>query len=418
MQVSKQRSCKGRAFLLCLGTALAGQALTGAAWARDLKITIPRRSELTPVQRLNRGGVAAIERRQYEKAESLFYKAYLYDPTDPFTLNNLGYVSELQGQLERAQRFYELASEQGSEATIDKSNARQLEGKPMTYAIKDLRDVPMRVNRMNIDAMGLIAQDRAPEAASLLRHALALDPQNPFTLNNLGVAVEATGDYEQALRYYNAAAAERSSEPIVVTLKESWRGKPVSQMAEESAQRLSKRIRQMEGGEERAMLLTLQAVAAANSNDWPRARQNFLDAYQADPQSAFSLNNRGYVAERDGDLETARYFYRKAREAADAEARVGIATQRAAEGKQVGAVARVSTEKVTGAITQMHQERRQETGPIELKRRDGTPIDPQAPMGTESHPAPSNTQQDSSSPSPSALQSGTQQAPPSKPQPR
>jgi hypothetical protein len=34
---------------------------------RCLKITIPRRSELTPVQRLNREGVEAVKKQQYEK---------------------------------------------------------------------------------------------------------------------------------------------------------------------------------------------------------------------------------------------------------------------------------------------------------------------------------------------------------------
>ena len=51
------------------------------------------------MQRLNREGVEAVKRHDYEKAEALFLKAYLYDPADPFTLNNLGYISELQGQL-------------------------------------------------------------------------------------------------------------------------------------------------------------------------------------------------------------------------------------------------------------------------------------------------------------------------------
>jgi hypothetical protein len=37
-----------------------------------------------------------VRKKQYEKAEAIFYKAYLYDPTDPFTLNNLGYISELR----------------------------------------------------------------------------------------------------------------------------------------------------------------------------------------------------------------------------------------------------------------------------------------------------------------------------------
>ncbi|MGA8670016.1 MAG: tetratricopeptide repeat protein, partial [Terracidiphilus sp.] len=80
-------------------------SLSPHAWAADVKITIPRRSELSPVQRLNREGVEAVKSRHYQKAEQLFYKAYLYDPTDPFTLNNLGFISEQQGQLDRAHKF-------------------------------------------------------------------------------------------------------------------------------------------------------------------------------------------------------------------------------------------------------------------------------------------------------------------------
>ena len=94
------------------------------SWAREgLRITLPRRTQLTPVQRLNREGVDAIKKHDYDRAGVLFYKAYLYDPTDPFTLNNLGYVSELQGQLDRARRFYDLALKQSSGADIDLSNA-------------------------------------------------------------------------------------------------------------------------------------------------------------------------------------------------------------------------------------------------------------------------------------------------------
>ncbi len=80
------------------------------------------------VQRLNREGVDAVRKKQYEKAEAIFYKAYLYDPTDPFTLNNLGYISELQGQLDRALKLYALAAEQGGEAFIDRSNAQAAGG--------------------------------------------------------------------------------------------------------------------------------------------------------------------------------------------------------------------------------------------------------------------------------------------------
>ena len=172
---------------LIAAAALAIVSLAQYAWAANtIKITIPRRSELTPVQRLNREGVEAVEMRKYEKAATLFYKAYLYDPADPFTLNNLGYISELQGELDRAHRFYALASEQGSDATIDRSNTKDLEGRPMNYAFNSLQDIPMRVNRMNIDAMDLLSKNRGFQAVALLKQALSADPTNPFTLNNLG----------------------------------------------------------------------------------------------------------------------------------------------------------------------------------------------------------------------------------------
>jgi len=187
--------------LLAFAGILAGPALAPAAGGDVKVIKIPRRSELTPVQRLNRKGVEAVKKHDYRSAESLFYKAYLYDPADPFTLNNLGYVSELEGDLERANKFYTLAGEQGSNASIDLSNVEHLQGKPMRDALINLQDVPIRVNRTNIQAMRLLAQNRGFEAVALLKQNLPLAPQNAFTLNNLGVASEATGDLDSALRY-------------------------------------------------------------------------------------------------------------------------------------------------------------------------------------------------------------------------
>jgi Flp pilus assembly protein TadD len=363
------------------------------AWARDiLKINIPRRSELTPVQRLNREGVEAVGKHQYDKAEALFYKAYLYDPGDPFTLNNLGYISELQGQLDRANKFYARASEQSSSATIDKSNAKNLEGKPMEYAFESLHDVPMRVNRMNVDAITLLAQGRGFEATDLLRQALSLGPHNPFTLNNLGVAHEAIGDYEDALKYYGSAADAHCSEPVVVTLDRSWRGKSVSSMAAESARLLEARIQKMDPSEARAVMFTLRGVTATNQNDWPEARKDFLQAYSLDPSSAFSLNNRGYVAEMDGDLESAQFFYDKARKAEDSNVRVGLASLRSAEGKRLITVAAESNQQVDGELDTYSQQRHRQTGPIELTPRIITPggvsgVEPDKPSSPGLPPA-------------------------------
>ena len=346
------------------------------AWGKDIRITLPKHSELTPVQRLNREGVDAVRRHQYEKAEAMFYKAYLYDAADPFTLNNLGYISELQGKLDRAQKFYAMASEQGSSARIDLSNAKGLEGKPLTFALSDLKDTPMRVNRMNVEAIQLLAQDRSFESVVLLRQALALEPQNPFTLNNLGVAEEATGNLNGALEQYDAAAASQSKEPVVVTLNRSTRGKPISEVAAVSARQLRKRMHNQADTELQARMLTLHGVFAANQNDWSAAKEDFVQAYSLDPHSAFSLNNLGYVAEKDGDLETAQFYYSKARSADDANARIGLATEGSAEGEDLDTVANASNQKVDSEIDTYRQAARKQTGPIELIRRGNNPAEP------------------------------------------
>ncbi len=344
-----------------------------SAWAKEgTVLNIPLRSKLTPVQRLNREGVEAVKKRDYEKAEKLFYKAYLFDPADPFTLNNLGYISELQGQIERAHKFYDLAAEQGSDANIDLSNAKELKGKPMKSALVDLNDASMRVNRANLNAMRLLAEDRGFEAVAMLKQALALDPRNPFTLNNLGVASEAVGDLEGAAKYYAAAAATGSNEPAVVTLDRAWRGRSVSAMAEASGKRVQRLINKAEPSEAQAVQLTVHGVYAANQNDWNTARQDFLKAYTIDPNSAFTLNNRAYIAEHDGDLETAQYFYEKAGRAADAGARVGMATRKAAQGQPLGAVASTSNDKVDTALEEYSRQRRNQKEPIELTPRSNS----------------------------------------------
>jgi len=358
---------------LAFGLTLAAAAVP-SAYARDtVTITIPLRSRLSPVQRLNREGVAAIKHDQYDKAESMFLKAYLYDPGDPFTLNNLGYISELQGQLGRAEHFYQLAEKQGSNASIDMSNKKDLKGKPMLAAVEGLQDIPMRVDRMNVDSVQLLADNRGFEAVSLLHQALRLDPKNPFTLNNLGVADESIGDFRDALQFYNAAAESHSTEPVVVSLDRSWRGRPVSEMAAASAKRLEKKIREAGSTQTESAMLNVRGVYEANEDDWPAARADFLRAYSLDPTSAFSLNNRGYVAERDGDLESAQFFYMKARQADGANARVGLATQQSARGQSLLQVSSNSTFKVDGALEQYSRQQRRQTGPIELIPRGGSP---------------------------------------------
>ncbi|MFP5205448.1 MAG: tetratricopeptide repeat protein [Acidobacteriota bacterium] len=362
------------------------------SWAGEhrIAISIPLRSRTSPVQRLNREGVREVKKNHYEKAERLFYKAYLYDPADPFTLNNLGYVAELQGQIQQAHRYYQLATEQGSSAPIAMSSLDSLDGKPMTAAYATIEDLPMRINRMNLDAMNLLTQQRGFEAEGLLQDALKLDPRNPFTLNNLAVADEAIGDYEDALKNYTTAADLHSSEKVTVTADHAWRGKSISDMAAEGAKNLKKRVAGMPPQELAAIRYNIRGVHEENENQWAAARQDFLRAYQADPNDAFSLNNRAYVAARDGDLETAQFYYDKARRAQDADARVGLATQATAQGQSLLTVASDSTGSVDRALSVYEQQRRQQQGPVELTPRGAglsQQAKPQAPNSTSGAPS-------------------------------
>ncbi len=370
-----------------------------AAWARDtLTITIPRHTNLSLVQRLNREGVEAIKKHNYATAAKLFYKAYLFDPSDPFTLNNLGYISELEGQLDRAGKFYKLAAEQGCNANIDLSNVKSLQGEPMQAAFTGFQNGPMRVNRMNLEAVNLLSEGRSFEAAALLQQALSLDPHDPFTLNNLGAADEAIGDLDGAMKYYTAAANSTSREVVAVSQNRSWQGKPVSEMAAANVTRLEGQSQGSSPQESEAALLSLQGVFAENENEWATAKSDFMKAYALDPTNAFSLNNRGYVAERDGDLESAQFFYQKARQAYGADLPVGLATSPSAKGQALTRVATQSEIQVDGALDVYSRERRGQPGTIELTPRgaaasgapSATPEQPSAPSLPPADVAPEN----------------------------
>ena len=370
---------------------LLGALLVPSALAGDLRITLPKRSHLTPVQRLNREGVEAVQKHRYDKAKALFYQAYLLDPGDPFTLNNLGYIAELEGQADRAKTFYGLASGQATEALIDRASSSKLEGESLQTAISAVHDIPMQINRANVTAVRLLSQDRPWEAETLLQRTLALDPRNGFTLNNLGVTKEAEGDYGEALQYYRAAAASHTDGAVVVTMNSAWRGKSVSEMATESANRLLARMNRPESAEAKAALFNLRGVAAMNRNDWREAWESFLQAYHYDPTNAFSLNNQGYIAELDGDLETAQEFYREAQRANGSATHVGVATRRDAEGIRLYSVANENEGDVSGAIESAAMKRRRTNAPIQLKRRDGTSVTPPATPQSQPGTAPQSS---------------------------
>jgi Flp pilus assembly protein TadD len=328
----------------------------------DKRLHLPKKSKGTPVQNYNRDGVEALNKHDYARAKKLFYKAYLLDPNDPFTLNNLGYVAELEGDIDRAQRFYNLSAAMNSDAVVDKATEDNVEGKPVTQVAGHFDDGPMQVNKLNVEAISFLIKDRPFEAEKLLQQALKIDPKNAFTLNNLGYDMEQQGELPKAVDYYRQSAGQRSDAPIIVAVKKDWRGKGISEIASGNADRVQRALTAANTPDAQVAMLNLRGVSALNRNDSAAARNYFEQAYKQDPDNAFALNNMGYLAELAGDRETAQFYYEKAKAAQRADRRVTIATNPRAEGKKLEAVADTSDQQVDARIEAERQARRAHQG--------------------------------------------------------
>jgi Flp pilus assembly protein TadD len=353
---------------------------------KAIRISIPKRSHPTPVQKLNQEGVKALNKRKIEDAKKNFYKAYLLDPNDPFTLNNLGYIAELEGEVDRAQRFYELSTANATDAVVAKSSNKALEGKTLSQVAGKAEGGPLEVNRLNIQAISLLQKDRAIEAEAVLQKALKLDPENPFTLNNMGYAREKQGELESAFGYYSRATRTNSDEIIIVAGNENrtWRGQKIRDVAARNADNVSRAMHGEESLAAKVARLNLRGVSALNRNDRQSARRYFQEANRLDPSNAFSLNNMGYLAELDGDRESANYYYGKAQEADGANNRVGVSTRRDAEGKPLQRVAD-SNELAVDSRMQIDLEnkrRSRQQPPPALKRRDNSTVPEPTPPAT------------------------------------
>lgn len=351
--------------------------LTSVVFAEEkgFRISIPKHTKPTPVQALNRDGVKAVEKHDYERAKKLFYKAYLIDPNDPFTLNNLGYMSELEGDVDRAQRFYQLSQEQNSQATVDRSSNDDLKGKTVAAVAGHAQTGNVQLNVLNVEAISLLNKDRVAEADETLQKALRLNPRDPFTLNNMGYVKEKEGELESAVNYYRAAADSNSNEPVVVTVNKSWRGRAISKVAASTAKKIQSALKKEDSTEARVARLNQRGVSALNSNDRKKAREYFEQAYKLNPNDAFALNNMGYVAELNGDRESAYYYYAKAKEADNHEKHVTLASRPEDEGKKLVEVANKNDNKAEASIAaEQDLLRRSGKSPALIERETGRPV--------------------------------------------
>lgn len=375
---------------------LAGLMVCAAnlASAGDLKIPIPQRGISTPTQKLNREGVAELKHGHREKAKQLFYRAYLLDPQDPFTLNNLGYIAELEGDAGRALRYYALAWQVHTDAIIAESSDAALKGKSLDDVFQQVKNSDKEISKINEQAIVMLQAGRMFEARNLLRSAITRYPKDPFLLNNLGYVLETVGDLDGALRSYSAAASIHSTQPVIVTPRSKWRGRPISEVAAANAAAVSEQIARGEGIEAATARLNLRGIAALNDNNSPAARALFLQAYQRDPQNAFTLNNLGYISEMDGDWESAESYYEAARTGRDANDRVSYSTRRDAEGQKIDNLAVDNQSDVESTLKAMQTTKRRAGRPVELiprsghseiRKDDATPV---PPVGIPAPPLP------------------------------
>jgi Flp pilus assembly protein TadD len=342
---------------------------------KGFRISIPKHTKPTPVQALNRDGVKAVQKRDYASAKKLFYKAYLLDPNDPFTLNNLGYMSELDGDVERAQRFYQLSQEENSQATVDRSSNEDLKGKTVAAVAGHAQSGDVQINVLNVEAITLLNKDRVAEADAVLQKALRIEPRNPFTLNNMGYAKEKEGELEAAINYYRTAAEANSNEPVIVTANKSWRGHPISKVAAANAKKVQSALKKEDSVQARVARLNQRGVSALNGNNRAEARKYFEEAYKLAPEDAFTLNNMGYVAELNGDRESADFYYSKATAADNRERHVTLASRPEDEGKKLTEVATKNDSKAEASIqAEQEMNRRSAKAPVLLERQGRRPV--------------------------------------------
>jgi Flp pilus assembly protein TadD len=303
-------------------------------------------------------------------------------------------LSELEGSADRALRYYELSAKTGSQAIIDRSTRPDLKGHAVQEALSALQAPALKSNKANVLAISLLGRGRVAEAEGVLQKALADDPANPFTLNNLGYVLEVEGDLQAALRSYSSAAAAHSEQTVVVAPNAKWRGKAISSVASENARLVSQLIAQGEDLDAKVARLNMRGVAALNHNDPEGARQFFEQAHRLDPHNAFSLNNMGYVSEMEGDRETAETYYQEARAAMGANDVITYASRRDAEGRRMASVAENNETDVDSRIEAARELKRRQGRPIELKRRGNAALSAPPPEEPSIQVEPSVQEQD------------------------
>lgn len=92
----------------------------------------------TPTQRLLFAAMDSLKKGDTAQYKELVHRAYVYNPDDPFVINNMGIAAEMDGNLAQARAFYSLAiTRAGSLKVVVVTSDSKFGGKLLREMAKD-----------------------------------------------------------------------------------------------------------------------------------------------------------------------------------------------------------------------------------------------------------------------------------------
>lgn len=219
----------------------------------------------------------------YDAAIGLFNRAVELDPNYAETYHNLGYVYFIRGDMEFAEEYFKktLAFDPGHE------NARA------NLEMVERQDIILKVNDLNARAIRKGREGDLDGAVALFEEAIAVDPENAESYNNMGYLYSLKKDYSRAENYF----------------KKTLKIDPDHTRAGVNLVEVS-RLRKFQA----AVTLNDEGRERGVEGDIDGAILLFEKAVEISPGYADTYNNLGYAYYLKGDDATAESYFRKALE--------------------------------------------------------------------------------------------------------
>ena len=128
------------------------------------------------VAELNIRGVSALNRNDLAAADQDFRKAYALDPNNAFAVNNIGYLSEIEGDRETAQFFYEKAGTIGPNVTVGLATRQAAEGQKLSQVSSDS---DAKVQAKVVQARDALRQQHEPILLRRRDNSIVEEPSAP-----------------------------------------------------------------------------------------------------------------------------------------------------------------------------------------------------------------------------------------------